>query len=97
MRRFALTLALLLSPALFAGCKSSCRQLAEKLCECRPSTASKEACLRDVSARESRYSANDEQQATCQALFADCDCHDLESSDSAVRAEAKKKCGLARE
>jgi hypothetical protein len=98
MRRFALILALASSPAFLAGCKNPCRQLAEKLCDCEPNTSARESCLRDASARDSKYSPTDVDQARCDALLAGdpgCRCEDLTSADSAVRANAKKNCGLA--
>jgi hypothetical protein len=96
MRPLALTLALFVAaPAFLAGCKSPCRQLSEKLCECEANTPAREQCLREASSNESQFTPTEDQQAACEALLPNCDCRQLESTDSAVRAEAKRNCGLA--
>jgi hypothetical protein len=81
--------ALVLAFAL-AGCKGSCRQLSEKLCECQPSQAAKDACLQRVSSEESRIGPTADQEATCAELLPGCDCHTIDT------AEGKRACGLAR-
>lgn len=98
MRPLLLALALLSSPALLAGCKSSCRQLAEKLCDCSPNTEIKELCLQQAQRRESNLpeALTPEQEETCAALYEKCHCEQLEDPDNKTRADAKKNCGLAR-
>jgi hypothetical protein len=78
--------------ALFAltGCKGSCRQLAEKLCDCQPNESAKSACLQQVSSEESRVGTTASDEKTCATLIDKCDCHTV------ATAEGKKACGLAR-
>ncbi|MDQ3265297.1 MAG: M48 family metallopeptidase [Myxococcota bacterium] len=74
------------------ACKSPCRQLSEKLCDCAPNTVVRDSCRTAAGQEEARVRPSDEQQATCQALLTanQCDCHNLDS------LEAKQACGLAR-
>jgi hypothetical protein len=95
MRPHLLALALLASAPLLGGCKSPCRQLAEMLCDCRPNTLTKEDCLQEAQQHESNLTITPEQQSFCQEKLDDCDCHLLESPDSAIRAQEKRDCGLA--
>ena len=73
-----------------AGCKGSCRQLAEKLCECTANTVEREQCLQGVSTRSSGAVLTAEDEATCEALIDQCDCNNIET------AEGKRACGMAR-
>lgn len=90
MRRLASILAVA-SLALLA-CKSPCRQLSEKLCECAETTVQRDACRTAAGQREQGANPTAEDQAVCQALLdADqCNCHTLET------AETKRACGLAK-
>jgi hypothetical protein len=78
--------------ALFAltGCKGSCRQLAEKLCDCQPNTTAKDACLQTVSSEESRVGTSAQNEQVCATLVDKCDCHTVNTT------EGKRNCGLAR-
>jgi hypothetical protein len=73
-----------------AGCKSPCRQLSEKLCECQANSLDKEACVKRAQQEESRVKPTDVQQQACEALLEGCDCHLIDT------AEGKRACGLAR-
>lgn len=73
------------------GCKGSCRQLSEKLCDCQVTTAAKTACLQRVATEESRIGPKAADEATCQGLLQQCDCHQIDTY------EGKRACGLARE
>lgn len=73
-----------------SACKSPCRQLSEKLCECEPNTLEKEACLREVSQAESRNEVGEADNAVCAELLDKCDCRLIDT------AEGKRNCGLAR-
>ncbi|MGA9525856.1 MAG: hypothetical protein WBV82_30635 [Myxococcaceae bacterium] len=73
-----------------AGCKGSCRQLAEKLCECEPNTVDRENCLQGVSQRSSAAAVTEQDEATCEALLNQCDCNNIDT------AEGKRACGMAR-
>ena len=88
MRRL---LVLLVAPLLFASaCRSPCRQLSEKLCECSETTYQREACLRRASTEESRVAPTPAQDQACADLLPGCDCHTIETT------EGKQACGLAR-
>lgn len=86
------TLPLLIAVAASAlvGCKSHCRQLAEKLCDCSVSTVDREACLQDVQTREGNATVEATDDQKCADLLEQCDCHTVET------AEGKIACGLAR-
>lgn len=86
----AVLLIIAVAAALSLGCKSPCRQLSEKLCECATSTAERENCLRGVQQRESNFEATDADQQVCQSLLDQCDCNEIDTP------EGKRNCGLAR-
>ncbi len=73
-----------------AGCKGSCRQLAEKICECEPNTVDREQCIQTVSQRSAAATVTDQDAATCEALLEQCDCNTIDT------AEGKRACGMAR-
>lgn len=83
---FLVTASLLL---VTTGCKSYCRQLSEKVCDCTTSTTEKTSCLTVVSNKETRYSPTEETEARCQALLTECDCRLIDTP------AGKEKCGYA--
>ncbi len=82
-------LTLLCLAFLGAGCKTKCRQLSEKLCECALNSIDKEACVRRASSEEGRLQPTDEQEAQCETLLSTCDCHTVDTT------QGKVNCGLA--
>lgn len=82
----------LVAALLGAGCKSPCRQLAEKLCECATNSVEREGCLREAQRREANpvREITAEDQKACEALVEQCDCHLIDT------AAGKRACGLAR-
>src|SRR5690349_9330039 len=88
--RTALFLALTTLSLGGAGCKGNCRILSEKLCQCAPSSTDRDACVRRAANEESRLTPSPEQEETCKALIAGCDCNNTGS------LEGKRACGLAR-
>lgn len=88
--KHALRLAFISAALLLAGCKSQCRQLSEKLCDCTLNSADKSSCLQRASSSESVNPPSADDEATCQALLADCDCRLVDTPQGKVR------CGLAR-
>jgi Tfp pilus assembly major pilin PilA len=75
---------------LSTGCKSSCRQLSEKLCDCTSSTTERTACLQQAANKENATTiVTAEDEATCQGLIAQCDCRLIDT------ASGKERCGLA--
>ena len=95
-RSIALTL---LSSALLAlaGCKSPCRELSERLCDC-VETFQRESCIRAVVNEESRIEPTDEQLATCEQRLETCtiDPENRDTCDILKTDEGKQACGLAR-
>ncbi|MBX5481000.1 MAG: hypothetical protein IRZ16_04000 [Myxococcaceae bacterium] len=77
-----------------AGCKSPCRQLSEKRCECTTGTVEREACLQDAQQLEENADARGDLDAAaqerCASFLETCDCHNIDT------AEGKAACGLAR-
>jgi hypothetical protein len=109
MRRSATLV--LISSALLAltGCKSSCRELSERRCDC-VDPVNRTACLQAVADEQTRVEETDEQLATCEEKLATCaappDETDPNSQDEEavtrrfcafIRTDAgKQACGLAR-
>lgn len=85
-----LSLLIAVSAGALVGCKGSCRQLAEKLCDCAVSTIEREACLTHAQSLESQNPPTDEDNRACAELVDQCDCHQIDT------AEGKQRCGLAR-
>lgn len=79
-----------IAAALSLGCKSPCRQLTEKLCECAENTTVKQQCLQSAQQREGNYEVSDADQKVCESLLDKCDCNQIDT------AEGKRNCGLAR-
>lgn len=79
-----------IAAALSLGCKSPCRQLSEKLCDCAENTSIKQSCLQGVQQREGNFEVTDADQKVCESLLDKCDCNKIDT------AEGKQNCGLAR-
>lgn len=73
-----------------SGCKGSCRQLSEKLCECSANSTEKTACLQRAANEESRIAVQPADEARCEELLDGCDCRLVDTP------EGKQRCGLAR-
>lgn len=87
--RFAVLLALS-SSLLLTGCKTNCRQLSEKLCDCTTSTTEKTSCLQAASTKDDpNLMISPEQQAYCGRLVPDCDCRLIDTP------AGKERCGIA--
>lgn len=82
---FALTSLLVVT----SGCKTACRQLTEKQCDCTQSNTEKTACLSRASAQEGSFMPTAEEEATCDALLDKCDCRLLDTQ------AGKENCGIA--
>lgn len=87
-----LSFVLAVSASSLLGCKSPCRQLSEKLCECAANTIEKEDCLQRASTAENspNNEPTAEQNAYCEAQLEQCDCRLIDTP------EGKRACGLAR-
>lgn len=75
--------------AFSAGCKSPCRALSEKLCDCTVNSVQRDECVRQAARAEATYPPSEEQQEACEALVDACDCKKVDTT------EGKKNCGLA--
>jgi hypothetical protein len=83
-------LAALSSLVLFAsGCKSQCRLLSEKRCDCALSTTERNNCLATFANVESAYPPTAEQEDRCEQLAETCDCRLVDTQ------AGKERCGLA--
>jgi phage-related protein len=89
----------LLSSALltFAGCKTPCRELSERLCDC-VEPFDREECLRAAAVEESNVELTDEQYETCEQRLTTCniDPNDRGTCQLLETDEGKRACGLAR-
>lgn len=84
-------LAVVLAVALFStGCKSTCRQLSEKLCECTLNTNERTGCLQRAATAETTNPPTAEDEVACAALLDDCDCRLVDTQ------AGKERCGIAR-
>lgn len=87
MRFVALCLLLLVT-----GCKTYCRQLSEKVCDCTTSTTEKTSCLTSQASKESIYGGENltqEQEDLCEGLLQDCDCRLIDTP------AGRQRCGMA--
>ncbi|WP_223642311.1 hypothetical protein [Corallococcus sp. EGB] len=91
MRRLLLTAAVLCaSLSGLTACKTACRELSEKLCECALNSVEKQACQQRAAEEEGRVEPTAEDEMVCEAKLDGCDCRAIETE------EGKKACGLAR-
>ncbi len=80
-----------------AGCKSNCRQLSERLCECTINSVERDSCLRTASAAEGSNPPDAEAEVLCAHLLKPldgglgCDCRLIDTK------AGKVACGLARQ
>ncbi|MDP1822519.1 MAG: hypothetical protein Q8L48_04735 [Archangium sp.] len=72
-----------------SGCKTQCRLLSEKLCDCTTNSSDKTNCLSNVATRDGTYVATEETEARCEALAPTCDCRLVDTQ------AGKERCGLA--
>ncbi len=72
-----------------AGCKSQCRVLSEKQCDCALSTTERTGCLQGVANRESQNPPNAADEARCGAIIDECDCRLIDTP------QGKQRCGIA--
>jgi hypothetical protein len=89
-------LALLLIASLgIAGCKSQCRQLSERLCECELNSNERSNCVSRAANAEGVNPGNFAQEEYCRARLQPgpegCDCRLIATK------EGKMRCGLARD
>jgi hypothetical protein len=84
-------LAVFVAFALLTGCKSRCRQLSEKLCDCALNSNERTSCLQRAGNNESLNPPTEADEAVCERLYEGCDCRLIDTP------MGKMRCGLARE
>lgn len=96
MRRPASALLLVSSLLALVGCKSPCRELSERFCDC-VDQYQRSACLTAVADRERTYEPTDEDLSVCEQKLKTCkiDPKDRTTCDFST-PEGKEACGLAR-
>ena len=72
-----------------SGCKSHCRLLTEKQCDCTTSTTEKTSCLSRAATQEASFPPSADDEMTCEGLVETCDCRLLDTPSG------KERCGLA--
>lgn len=71
------------------GCKSQCRVLSEKQCDCTLSTTERTQCLAAVAQREGTNPPTPDDEARCADLIDLCDCRLVDTP------QGKMRCGIA--
>ncbi|MFT3714124.1 MAG: hypothetical protein QM817_41205 [Archangium sp.] len=91
MRRSLVIAASFVVLAFAPGCKTYCRQLSEKQCDCTNSSTERTSCLQVAATKEANPSIRLTQadEDTCQALLATCDCRLVDTP------AGKERCGYA--
>lgn len=79
------------------GCKSPCRELSERLCDC-VETFQRDTCIRTVATKETEIDVTDTELATCEEKLKSCtiDANDKTTCNILLTDEGKQACGLAR-
>jgi hypothetical protein len=72
-----------------SGCKSHCRLLSEKLCDCTTTTTEKTSCLSSAAQKESNFPPSATDEVTCEGLVDTCDCRLIDTPSG------KQRCGMA--
>ena len=75
---------------MLGGCKSPCRHLSERQCECQQSSFDRNTCLQRAATQESTVTLTATDNARCAELVEACDCRLIDTP------EGKVKCGFAR-
>ncbi len=88
---------LLVAFGLLSSCKSQCRQLSERMCECALNSNEKQTCLGRAASNEGSNPPSYDQEELCRAAIygtgsrAPCDCRLIDTPEGKIR------CGLARD
>ncbi len=96
--RLSAAIPLLFSALLaLAGCKSPCRELSERLCDCLQQFQ-RDTCIQQVVQRERSIEPTDAELEACEARLDTCtiDPDDRRTCDILLTDEGKAACGLAR-
>ncbi len=89
--RHAVLLALTSLLLVTSGCKSQCRLLSEKACDCTVNSNDRTNCLTRASQQDSTFNSSPtaEDEDRCEALLETCDCRLVDTP------AGKMRCGLA--
>lgn len=87
--RHAVLLAFASFVLLTTGCKSQCRILSEKQCDCTTNSSDKTNCLSRAASQEGTFTPTAEDEARCEELLETCDCRLVDTQSG------KERCGLA--
>lgn len=71
------------------GCKSHCRQLSEKLCDCAVNSTKKTECLQLAATQEANNPPTAQNELYCEAVIESCDCRLIDTPSG------KERCALA--
>jgi hypothetical protein len=82
---FALASVLLVT----SGCKTACRQLSEKQCDCTTNSNARTQCLQNAATKETTWPPTADDELKCQDLIETCDCRLVDTQ------AGKERCGLA--
>lgn len=86
--RLLIAMALVVSATL-AACGSPCQSLADKICECKPSTAEINGCKEQVRSARALRDATKAEQDYCSMVSDQCTCEAIDRNDLA-------KCGIGK-
>jgi hypothetical protein len=78
------------------GCKSACRQLSEKLCDCNTNSVERELCVRRAANDQALVEPTSQDEETCDALLNEKDPSKQCTCENYQTDEGKVACGLAR-
>lgn len=79
------------SCALGVGCQDPCVQLAQRICNCEPTTSDRRACQQErITNQQSKIEIDEADRDVCQAKLETCDCKALDENDL-------DKCGFVPE
>jgi hypothetical protein len=74
---------------LASGCKSQCRILSEKVCDCTVTSTERNQCLARYASIETNNMPTAAQEDTCESFMETCDCRLLDTQ------AGKERCGIA--
>jgi hypothetical protein len=75
---------------LVSGCKTQCRQLTEKQCECTANNSEFTSCLQQAANKENTgLLLTQADEDLCESLLPQCDCRLVDTP------QGKQRCGLA--
>ena len=74
-----------------SGCKSACRQLSERLCECAINSTEKSNCVTRAGNSEGAFPPSADNETFCKSHLSTCDCRLIATPNGKIA------CGLAKD